>query len=63
MASYATLVEEMTEVAPLAVDLVPWLVDAHREVVSRVVRQCDSVTVLAYRDRATRILADDKRDA
>ena len=58
MASYATLVEEMTEVAPLAVDLVPWLVDSHREAVSRVVRQCDSVTVLAYRDRAARILAD-----
>ena len=52
MASYATLVEEMTEVAPLAVDLAPWLVDDHRDVVSRVVRQCDSVTVLAYRDDA-----------
>ena len=58
MASYATLVEEMTEVAPLAVDIVPWLVDSHREAVSRVVRQCDSLTVLAYRDRAARILDD-----
>ena len=52
------LVEEMTEVAPLAVDLVPWLVDSHRETVSHVVHQCDSLTVLAYRDRAARILAD-----
>jgi hypothetical protein len=52
MASYATLVEEMAEVAPLAVDLAPWLVDDHSEVVSDVARQCDSVTVLAYRDTA-----------
>ncbi len=58
MASYATLVEEMTEVAPLAVDIVPWLVDSHREAVSRVARQCDSLTVLAYRDRAARIVDD-----
>ena len=29
MTSYATLVEEMTEVAPLAVDIVPWVVDSH----------------------------------
>lgn len=58
MASYATLVEEMTEVASLAVDLVPWLVDSHRETVSRVVHHCDSLTVLAYRDRAARILTD-----
>ena len=56
MASYATLVDEMTEVAPLAVDIVPWLVGSHREAVSRVARQCDSLTVLAYRDRAARIL-------
>ena len=58
MVAYATLVEEMTEVAPLAVDIVPWLVGSHREAVSRVVRQCDSLTVLAYRDRAVRILDD-----
>ena len=58
MASYATLVAEMTKMAPLAVDIVPWLVDSHRETVSRVVHQCDSLTVLADRDRATRILAD-----
>ena len=56
MASYATLVDEMSEVAPLAVDLVPWLTTDHREMVSRVVRQCDSVTVLAYRDSAAAIL-------
>ena len=62
MASYSVLVEEMTEVAPLAVDLAPWLVDAHRDVVSRVVRQCDSVTVLAYRDGAASIVADGRRD-
>ncbi len=58
MACYATLVEKMAEVAPPAVDLVPWLVDSHREAVGHVVRQCDSLTVLAYRDRAARILAD-----
>lgn len=58
MGSYATLVEEMTEVASLAVDLVPWLVNDHREVTSRIVRQCDSVTLLAYRDSATGILAE-----
>lgn len=57
MASYSVLVEEMTEVAPLAVDLAPWLVDDHRDVVTRVARQCDSVTVMAYRDEATSILA------
>jgi hypothetical protein len=57
MASYCSLVEEMKEVAPLAVDLAPWLVDDHREVISRVARQCDSVTVLAYRDSAVSILA------
>ena len=57
MGSYATLVDEMTEVAPLAVDLAPWLTIDHREIVSRVVRQCDSVTVLAYRDTAAAILA------
>ena len=58
MGSYATLVEEMTEVAPLAVDLVPWLMTDHREVVSHVVRQCGSIGVLAYRDRAAAILAE-----
>src|SRR6201999_3397014 len=58
MTSYATLVEEVAEVAPLAVDIVPWLVDGHRDAVSRVVRQCDSVTVLAYRDGATAVLAE-----
>ncbi len=58
IASYATLVEEMIEVAPLTVDIVPWLVDAHREAAGRIVRQCDSVTVLGYCDRAARILAD-----
>jgi hypothetical protein len=58
MDSYATLVEEMTEVAPLTVDLVPWLTADHREAVSRVVRQCDSIGVLAYRDRAAAILAE-----
>ncbi len=57
MGSYATLVDDMTEVAPLAVDLAPWLTIDHREIVSRVVRQCDSVTVLAYRDTAAAILA------
>jgi hypothetical protein len=46
------------DLAPLAVVIVPWLVGSHREVVSRVVRQCDSLTVLAYRDRAARILDD-----
>jgi hypothetical protein len=58
MASYATLIEEMAEVAPLAVDVTPWLIDRHRDVVSGVVRQCDSVTVMAYRDRGSRILAE-----
>jgi hypothetical protein len=58
MTSYATLVEEMTEVAALAVDIVPWVVDSHPDAVSHVVRQCDSLTALAYRDPATRILAD-----
>lgn len=58
MASYATLVEEMTEIAPLAVDLVPWPVQEHRDVIGHVVQQCDSVTVLGYRDRSSRILAD-----
>jgi hypothetical protein len=57
MGSYATLVDEMTEVAPVAVDLVPWLTTDHRKIVSRVVQQCDSVTVLAYRDTAAAILA------
>ncbi len=57
MASYSVLVEEMTEVAPLAVDLAPWLVDDHRDVVTRVARQCDSVTVMAYRDDAASIVA------
>ncbi len=57
MGSYATLVDEMTEVAPLAVDLVPWLTTDHSDMVSRVVRQCHSVTVLAYRDSAAAILA------
>src|ERR1700754_3156655 len=58
MAAYATLVEEMAELPPLAVDIAPWLVVEHGEVVSAVVRQCDSVTVMAYRDRAARILAE-----
>ena len=58
MTSYANLVEELTEVAPLAVDIVPWVVDSYPDAVSHVVRQCDSLTALAYRDRATRILAD-----
>lgn len=58
MSSYATLMEEMAEVASLAVDLVPWLVNDHREVISHIVRQCDSVTLLAYRDRASGIIAD-----
>ena len=57
MGSFATLVDEMTEVAPLAVDLVPWLTTDHRGMVSRIVRQCDSVTMLAYRDSAAAILA------
>lgn len=57
MASYAVLVEEMTEVAPLAVDLAPWLVDDHAEILTRVARQCDSMTVLVYRDSAASILA------
>ncbi len=58
MASYATLVEEMAELAPLAVDIAPWLVVEHGEVVSGVVHQCDSVAVMAYRDRGARILAE-----
>ena len=58
----ATLVEEMTGVAPLAVDLVPWLVD-HRETVGHVVRQCDSLTVLAYRETVRCILAAAARRA
>jgi hypothetical protein len=58
MGSFATLVDEMAEVAPLAVDLVPWLTTEHRETVSRIVRQCNSVTVLAYRDNAAAILAE-----
>jgi hypothetical protein len=58
MSSFATLVEEMTEVAPLVLDLVPWLVHDHREVLTRIVRQCDSITVLAYRDRASSIVAE-----
>src|SRR5262249_22817183 len=44
MTSYASLVDEVAEVAPLSVDIVPWLADSHREVVGRVVRQCHSVT-------------------
>lgn len=56
MASYATLVEEVAEVAQLAVDLVPWVLPEHRDVLDRVVRQCDSVTVLAYRNTAADIL-------
>jgi len=56
MASYADLVEEMAEVAPIAVDLVPWLVDEHRNVLTSVARQCDSVTLLTYRDNAEAIL-------
>jgi hypothetical protein len=57
MASYAVLVEEMAEVASLAVDLAPWLADDHGDVIGRVAQQCDSVTVLAYRDNAEAILA------
>jgi len=57
MASYSVLVEEMTEVAPLAVDLAPWLFDDHAETLTRVVQQCDSITGLAYRDNAASILA------
>ncbi len=57
MASYAALVEEMAEIAPLAVDLAPWLVDGHRGVVAGIARQCNSVTALAYRDDADAILA------
>ena len=57
MASYSVLVEEMTEIAPLAVDLAPWLVDDHRDVVTHIAQQCDSVTVLAYRDDAASIVA------
>jgi hypothetical protein len=60
MVSYATLVEKMAEVAPLAVDIVPWLVDSHSETVSHVVHQCDTITVPAYRDRAARILTDSR---
>jgi hypothetical protein len=56
MASYATLVEEVAEVAQLEVDLAPWLMDQHHDVIDRVVRQCDSVTVLAYRNTAADIL-------
>jgi hypothetical protein len=41
----------------LAVDLVPWLTADHSDMVSRVVRHCHSVTVLAYRDSAAAILA------
>ena len=58
MSRWRSDVEEMSEVAPLAVDLVPWLTTDHREVITRVVRQCGSVTVLGYRDRSSRILAD-----
>ena len=57
MASYASLIEEVAEVAQLAVDLAPWLVRDHREIIGRIVRQCDSVTVLAYRNTAADILA------
>lgn len=35
-----------------------WAFRATADAVSHVVRQCDSLTALAYRDRATRILAD-----
>jgi hypothetical protein len=56
MASYAALVEEMTEVAPLSVDLAPWLADDHRDVISHVARQCHSITMLAYRDNPEAIL-------
>lgn len=58
MGSFATLVDEMAEVAPLAMDLVPWLTTKHRETVSHIVRQCNSVTVLAYRDNAAAIVAE-----
>jgi hypothetical protein len=58
MGSFGTLVDEMAEVAPLAVDLVPWLTAEHREAVNRIVRQCNSVTVLAYRDNAATIVAE-----
>lgn len=56
MGAYATLIETLQ--GPLAVDVVPWLASEHRGALDRVVRRCASITVLAYRDRATRILAD-----
>ena len=56
MAAYAALVEEMTEVASLSVDLAPYLADGHRDVISRIASQCDSVTILAYRDNPQAIL-------
>jgi hypothetical protein len=58
MAAYATLIETLPTRGPLAVDVVPWFADGHRDALDRVVRHCDSITALAYRDRAARIIAD-----
>ena len=58
MDSYADLIATVAPRGPLAVDVVPWLADHHRSSLDRVVRHCESITVLAYRDRAQRILAD-----
>jgi hypothetical protein len=56
MTSYGDLVEKVAAQVPLGVDLVPWLADTHAAAVTRVVRTVDSVTMLAYRDRAAQIL-------
>lgn len=58
MDSYAALIATVAARGPLAVDVVPWLADEHRGALAHVVRHCDAITVLAYRDRAQRILTD-----
>lgn len=42
---------------PVEVDLVPWLADAHPQGFTAIARRSDSVSLMAYRDRASDILA------
>lgn len=58
MDSYAALIATVAPRCPLAVDVVPWLADRYRSGLDRVVQHCESITVLAYRDRARQILTD-----
>jgi len=55
--AYAELVERIaTRLGPPNVDIVPWLFTIEPAVCRRVVRASQSLTLLAYRDRAARIL-------